>query len=104
MKHAFISQPMNGLSDGEILKRRKEAESALKAKGYECVDSFFANIDVELAKSGVVNLPLAYLSESLTQMSKCSCALFLKGWENARGCVIEHSCAEAYGLDILYEE
>lgn len=27
-----------------------------------------------------------------------------KGWENARGCKIEHEAAVAYGLDIIYEE
>ena len=27
-----------------------------------------------------------------------------KGWENARGCKIEHDAAVAYGLDIIYEE
>ena len=28
---------------------------------------------------------------------------FCKGWENARGCRIEHEAAKAYGLEIIYE-
>lgn len=29
---------------------------------------------------------------------------FCKGWENARGCRIEHDAAVAYGLEVLYED
>lgn len=31
-------------------------------------------------------------------------AEFCKGWENARGCRIEHDAAVAYGLEVLYED
>ena len=31
-------------------------------------------------------------------------AYFCKGWENARGCRIEHAAAVAYGLEVLYED
>lgn len=31
-------------------------------------------------------------------------AYFCKGWEDARGCKIEHDAATAYGLEVLYEE
>lgn len=31
-------------------------------------------------------------------------AYFCKGWENARGCRIEHDAAVAYGLEVLYED
>ena len=37
-------------------------------------------------------------------MSKCHAAYFCKGWENARGCRIEHDAAIAYGLKIIYED
>ncbi len=37
-------------------------------------------------------------------MSLCHAAYFCKGWESARGCRIEHATAQAYGLDIIYEE
>lgn len=36
--------------------------------------------------------------------SLCHAAYFCKGWENARGCRIEHDAAKAYGLEIIYEE
>ncbi len=37
-------------------------------------------------------------------MAHCNVVYFAKGWENARGCKIEHEVALQYGLDILYEE
>ena len=36
-------------------------------------------------------------------MSLCHKVYFAKGWENARGCKIEHEVALAYGLEIIYE-
>lgn len=31
-------------------------------------------------------------------------AYFCRGWEQARGCRIEHEAAKSYGLEIIYEE
>ena len=91
---AMLSQPMNGLSDKEICETRERAIKALKTKGYEIVN---------MEKRGVVQIPLCFLAKSLENMSLCHAAYFCKGWENARGCRIEHEVAEAYGLDIIYE-
>lgn len=52
---------------------------------------------------GVVQVPLCYLAKSLENMSLCHAAYFVKGWEDARGCRIEHEAAEAYGLEVLHE-
>ena len=43
-------------------------------------------------------IPLCYLAKSLENMSLCHVAYFCNGWENARGCRIEHYAAVAYGL------
>jgi hypothetical protein len=45
-----------------------------------------------------------YLAKSLEKMALCNAVIFAKGWENARGCQIQHEVALQYGLDILYEE
>ena len=49
-------------------------------------------------------ISIYYLAKSLENMSLCDAVYFCKGWDDARGCSIEHSVAFAYGLDILYEE
>lgn len=97
---AMISQPMNGKTDEEIFKTRDEAASALKERGYDVLDTFFG----EDFESGVVQIPVRLLARSLEVMSFCHAVYFCKGWEQARGCKIEHDVAEAYGLDLIYEE
>lgn len=104
---AMLSQPMAGKTDEEIIATRENAISTLKEKGYEIVNTLFTdewyNRDA-MEKRGVIHIPLCFLAKSIENMSLCHAAYFCKGWENARGCRIEHDVAKAYGLTILYEE
>lgn len=106
-KKAMISQPMNGLTDEEIEKTRNKAIRHLERLGYKAVNTLFTDdwySESSMKDRGVVNIPLCYLAKSLENMSLCDVAYFCDGWEDARGCRIEHETAEAYGLDIIYEE
>lgn len=106
-KRAMISQPMAGKTDEEIKATREKAIAALKEKGYEIVNTLFTDEwynSEKMRERGVVQIPLCSLATSLTNMSLCHAAYFCKGWENARGCHIEHDAAVAHGLDIIYEE
>lgn len=47
-------------------------------------------------------IPLHYLAMSLESMSSCNVIYFCPGWENARGCRIEHDAAAEYGLEVMY--
>lgn len=107
MKKAMLSQPMAGKTNEEIIATREKAISVLKEKGYEIVNTLFTDewySKDAMAERGVVQIPLCFLAKSLENMSRCHAAYFCKGWENARGCRIEHEAAVAYGLEILYEE
>lgn len=107
MKKAMLSQPMNGKTDEEIVATRDRAIAALKERGYEIVNTLFTDewySDNSMKERGVVQIPLCFLAKSLESMSLCHAAYFCKGWENARGCRIEHEAAKAYGLGIIYEE
>lgn len=107
MMKAMLSQPMNGKSGQEIISTRDKAIKALKEKGYEIVNTFFTYewySKESMEERGVVQIPLCFLAKSLENMSLCHAVYFCKGWENARGCRIEHDAAVAYGLDIIYEE
>ena len=93
----FISQPMRGKTNEEILAvRAKAIESAERNLGekVEVIDSFFQNAPVD-AK------PLWYLAKSLELLSTADVAYFAKGWEEARGCRIENTCAIEYGIDVI---
>lgn len=107
MKKAMLSQPMAGKSEEEIIATREKAINALKEKGFEFVNTLFTDVwhsKEKMTERGVVHIPLCYLAKSLEYMSLCHAVYFCKGWENARGCKIEHEAAKAYGLEIIYEE
>ena len=100
MPKAMVSQPMAGETDEQIAATRERATAKLEAMGYEVVDTLLAEEAVDV--SGVVQVPLCFLAKSLESMSLCHAVYFCKGWENARGCRIEHDAAAAYGLEVLY--
>ena len=107
MKRAMLSQPMAGKTDEEIVATREKAVKALEAAGFEIVNTLFTDewySNDSMKQRGVVQIPLCFLAKSLENMSLCHAAYFGKGWENARGCRIEHEAAKAYGLEIIYEE
>ena len=106
-KKARLSQPMAGKTDAEIIETREKAIAALHDRGYQVINTMFTDewYNKESMKSrGVVQIPLCFLAKSLENMSLCHAAYFCKGWENARGCKIEHDAAVVYGLEIIYEE
>lgn len=106
MKKAMISQPMAGKTETEIGVTREKAIKALQEKGYEIVNTLFTDEwynKENMEQRGVVQVPLCFLAKSLENMSLCHVAYFCKGWEDARGCCIEHEAAKAYGLEVIYE-
>lgn len=104
---AMLSQPMAGKTDLEIVETRNRAIAELETRGYEIVNTFFTDewySKESMKDRGVVQIPLCFLAKAIENMSKCHTAFFCKGWENARGCRIEHDVAVAYGLEVIYEE
>lgn len=104
---AMLSQPMAGKTNEEIIATRERAIAVLKERGYEIINTLFTDewySQEAIKKRGVENIPLCFLAKSLENMSLCHAAYFCKGWENARGCRIEHEVAKAYGMTIIYED
>ena len=99
MKKLFISQPMRDKTDKEILELRKQIAEGVKqftGEDLEVIDSFFKDAPHE-AK------PLWFLAKSLELLSSADCVYFGEGWQDYRGCRIEHECAVQYGIDIVGE-
>lgn len=99
MKKLFISQPMKGKTDEEILKEREKAIASAKRnfaenEEIEVIDSFFQSAPADAR-------PLWFLGKSLELLSTADIAYFAKGWENARGCRIENTCAIEYGIAVI---
>lgn len=97
MKKLFISQPMKGKTDGEILKEReiaiKEAKKVLN-DDVTIIDSFFQGAPVD-AK------PLWFLGKSFELLSTADIAYFAKYWDKYRGCKMEHEAAIQYGIKVI---
>ena len=95
MKKLFISQPMRGLTDEEILKVREEirirAEKTI-GEPVELIDSFIEDYPGEINKS----IPVWYLGKSIQFLSQADIAYFGEGWKNARGCKIEYQKGFGY--------
>lgn len=95
MKKLFISQPMNGRTDGDILKERKKAvkkAESIIGESVEVIDSFFETVPENVT-------PLWYLAKSLELLSTADVVYFAEGWQESRGCKIEHECAVQYGIN-----
>lgn len=106
MKKAMISQPMAGKTEQEILAEKEKAVKVLNEKGYEVVNTYFADKWTKkenMEKEGVTNIPLCFLAKSLAKMSTVDAVYFCKGWAKARGCCIEHQAAINYNLEIIYD-
>lgn len=95
----FISMPMNGKTDKQIRKDFEKAKKYLQAQwGFNpemVIDSIVGD--------GTTN-PVKYLAKSIDLMADADLVLFALGWEQARGCKIEHEVAVAYDKAVLYEQ
>ena len=103
----MISQPMNGLTEEQIINAQKKYFEYVKKENLEVVNTYFKDewySQDSMSLRGVVQMPVCFLAKSLEYMSQCNIVYFAKGWENARGCNIEHEVALQYGLNIIYEE
>jgi Asp-tRNA(Asn)/Glu-tRNA(Gln) amidotransferase A subunit family amidase len=89
---AIISQPMKGKSEENIRSERADVIKQLEDRGYEVVDTVFP----DFTNQG--NIPLKYLAKSLEAIADVDLVHFMLGWENARGCRIEHQCCADYGI------
>ena len=77
-----------------LAERQKAIEAAEKMIGepVEVIDSFFE-------KAPVNAKPLWFLGKSLELLADADVAYFAPGWEDARGCKIEHTCTVEYDIN-----
>ena len=87
---AIISQPMRGKTEAQVRQERAETVKQLEALGYEVVDTVFLFF-TDAA-------PLKYLAKSIAYIAEVDFVFFMRGWENARECRIEHQCCVDYGI------
>lgn len=93
----MISQPMKGKTEKEIKEERAELVRKLEEEGHEVLDTVFGDFDCYTS-------PIAYLAKSIEYLDKADGIIFMKGWENSRGCIVEHEVASKYGKWIKESE
>ena len=101
MKKVFISMPMNGKTDEEIVKEFKSIKKRVLElfDGCQVIDSVFSNFDLD----NNANTPIHYLGRSIELLADADIVYFAKGWEKARGCLIEYQVAKTYGKTYVEE-
>ena len=92
----MISQPMKGKTNEQIRTERTELVKELTEQGHEVIDTVFDDFPNGQAT------PLHYLAKSIEFLANVDGVVFMKGWQNARGCRIEEICAREYGKFIMY--
>ena len=112
-KNIFISQPMTGKSEEEILAtRQKEIDKIhqlFDADGIE-INIIASYIDDATRKhfkehvSDDINWDIFWLSQSLERLAMADMIWLCDGWEYSNGCNIELECATRYGISIMYPE
>lgn len=100
----FISQPMRGLTIGEIADRRFEIFTSF----CQMISIRYPDLKIELIDSYNKNIPMDIcdvnkrsvwcLGDSIKLMVEADLVIFDTSWREARGCCIEHEICERYGI------
>ena len=90
----FISQPMKDRTAEEIMQERDDIMAKWTNKSVVFIDSYFGD--------GVSKNPVDSIGKSISLMGEADLVVFAPGWENARGCKIEHQVAGYYGIPVSY--
>lgn len=97
MEKFMISQPMKGKTNEQIKEERKALVSELENEGYEVLDTVFDAAPKDTDEA------IWFLSKSIEYLAQADVVFFMKGWQYARGCKIEHEVAIEYGKKVFYE-
>lgn len=91
----MISQPMRGRNTERIRWERENLVKELQEQGHYVIDTV---LDLSENKS-----PIYYLAKSIELLDQADAVVFMKGWQDARGCRIEYQIAKNYGKFIKEE-
>jgi len=100
MMQVFISQPMAGLTENEIFATRNDICNKFNIEAEELIESY--------RKDNVphkdVNTNVWCLGDSIRLMAFANLVIFAPGWEEARGCLMEHDICTLYEIPFIEME
>ena len=105
IKYLFISQPMSGLTNEEILDVRQKATQFISDKYPQndvlVLPSYKEQPDNTYNAASAVDL----LGNAISLMAKANVIYFVPGWQKSRGCQIENEIArrwlEETGVELI---
>lgn len=105
-KLVFVSVPMSG-KDNVLIHRAIQVTRNKYVQKTKCnireiafIDNFDSGL-VDDKFEEMLHPPVAYLGRAIKRLALCTEAIFGEGWENARGCRIEHEVCKEYGIEII---
>ena len=107
MKKVFISLPVSG-------QERTLGESYTEADEWSFANYKDESI-VTVAQSNIqqmiddmASVPQdeypKYMGEDIAKVLECDAILMCDGWENSKGCQLEHKAAELFDIEIIFKE
>ena len=95
----FISQPMNGKTIDEIREERLIAINSIASslpdnETLEVIDNVLPPIEAETENQSRILM----LGRSIQLMADADLVYFCKGWQDARGCLVEFEVSKQYNL------
>jgi hypothetical protein len=97
----FISQPMNGKTQDEILAARAPVVQHFESEGYEVIDNVTSSFE---PTGDPASFELQYLAENIRVLSNADVVFFMPGWECYHGCRMEHMLCDEYNKNAYVTE
>ena len=105
IKKLFISQPMKGLTNEEIVEARKKATEYISSvypdNDIIVIDSYKPQASTDYNAVSAVNL----LGNAISMMASANIIYFAPGWKDSKGCQIENEVArrwlEPNGVELI---
>lgn len=97
----YISIPITGHDPEEQKAKAERFAKDIDAIGHDPFNPF----SIPEATSHVSEQAkyAHFMGEDIKELLMCDAAYFSRGWEQSKGCRLEHAAAEIYGLKIFYE-
>jgi hypothetical protein len=93
----YISLPITGqersakIRSGKAKRRLEGCDGITAVTPFEVCDGIVGEADYA-----------EYMGRDIAALLRCDAVCFLSGWQNSKGCVLEHHAAEVYGKQIIY--
>lgn len=95
-KKLFISLPMHGIDEVDVMLTREHIYQAMKKVGnYELIENYTHEDAPNDANR------LWHLGRSIQDLGTADLVIFAPGWNLAKGCVVEHMACEVYKIPYI---